>query len=162
MHESIVFIATQVLSTEVLVGVVALVMLDLLRRGYTYAAICIAVSTILMMLSVTLLKEVFMVPRPAGALLALESYAFPSGHGAGVLFLSGVLYYYASLVRWVPLRMVLPTVVVLVFLVGASRVYLGVHTPLQVFAGYTLGAVWVGVLFALLEWRKSTKSGTNW
>lgn len=161
MNGIIVFIATQVLSTEVFVGVIALVVLDLFRRGYTHAAVCIALSTVFMMLSVTVLKEIFMIPRPAWALVSLDSYAFPSGHGAGVMFLAGVLYYYARLVLRTRTIVIMSVLTALVFVVGASRVYLGVHTPLQVFAGYMLGALWVGVFFAVLQKRKSTKSGTD-
>jgi undecaprenyl-diphosphatase len=74
----------------------------------------------------------------------VDSYSFPSGHAivAMVLYLTlGAL-----LARFVTTRMqkiyVLGTAVLLAFIVGLTRVYLGVHYPTDVLAGWTVGLLW--------------------
>jgi undecaprenyl-diphosphatase len=99
----------------------------------------------------TVLKIAFERPRPDlvphGSLVSTAS--FPSGHSmmAAVVYLTlGAL-----LARVEPDRrvkvFVLATAVLLTLLVGVSRVYLGVHWPTDVLAGWTVGAGW-----ALLFW----------
>jgi undecaprenyl-diphosphatase len=79
----------------------------------------------------------------------VSSASFPSGHSmmAAVVYLTlGVL-----LARVEPRRRtkayVLSVAVILTLLVGVSRVYLGVHWPTDVLAGWSVGAGW-----ALLCW----------
>ena len=101
----------------------------------------------------TVLKVVFERPRPD--LVPHGSYvstaSFPSGHSmmAAVVYLTlGAL-----LARVEPDRrvkvLVLTAAVVLALLVGVSRVYLGVHWPTDVLAGWTVGGGWA-VLFWLV------------
>ena len=72
-------------------------------------------------------------------------FAFPSGHAQHAASVWGLL---ASFSRqpWVRLA-----VVYLAFLIGVSRVYLGVHFPSDVVAGWLVGSL---VLGAFLRWRE--------
>jgi len=101
-----------------------------------------------------LLKEVFARERPEPLpCLWVSSPSFPSGHAvlAAVVYLTlGIL-----LARLEP-RLLLKTyflgvMMALAFLVGLSRVYLGVHYPTDVLAGWTVGLVW-GLLCWLAAW----------
>ncbi|AKF07030.1 phosphatase PAP2 family protein [Sandaracinus amylolyticus] len=101
-----------------------------------------------------LLKELFARERPrlvADAIVSTTS--FPSGHSA----LSAVVYLtlaalLARLVERRRLRAYIVGVAALVtFLVGVSRVALGVHFPSDVLAGWTLGLAW-----ALFCWTAMT------
>lgn len=97
-------------------------------------------------------KDVFDRPRPE--LVPYGSYvhtaSFPSGHSmmAAVAYLSlGVL-----IARVQPSRrlkaFIILIAVMLTVLVGISRVYLGVHWPTDVLAGWLAGAAWAAICFA--------------
>jgi undecaprenyl-diphosphatase len=97
------------------------------------------------------LKAAFSRPRPniVGHEMYASQSSFPSGHA----MLSAVTYLTlgALLMRVQPRRRVkaylLVVSVTLTVLVGVSRVYLGVHWPTDVLAGWAAGATW-----ALLWW----------
>jgi undecaprenyl-diphosphatase len=101
-------------------------------------------------------KDVFDRPRPE--LVPYGSYvhtaSFPSGHSmmAAVAYLSlGVL-----IARVQPSRrlkaFIILIAVMLTVLVGISRVYLGVHWPTDVLAGWLAGAAWAAICFAVAQY----------
>jgi len=94
----------------------------------------------------TLLKLGYGRPRPDLVPHGVEVYtaSFPSGHalGAAVVFLTlGGLLSWSQPSRRIKIY-ILSTAVTLTILVGVSRVYLGVHWPTDVLAGWTVGAAW--------------------
>jgi undecaprenyl-diphosphatase len=92
------------------------------------------------------LKQFFARPRPSlvTGLTRVQLASFPSGHSmlAAVVYLTlGALL--AGLVEPMRLKMYTLTVAMfMAFLVGMSRVYLGVHYPTDVLAGWCAGLSW--------------------
>ncbi len=110
------------------------------------------------------LKSIFQRPRPGLPQLdAAPGYSFPSGHAivtAALLFTLALVYYRHTNSRTG--RMLALTVAsLLVLLVGISRVYLGVHYPSDVVAGWALGGLLVVVIAFLIHLgsRKSQGRG---
>ena len=75
----------------------------------------------------------------------LTSFSFPSGHATGIAAAAGVVIVLAGLlVRRRRLRRTLMLVALgLAVLVGLDRIFLGVHNPSDVLAGFGVGAFWV-------------------
>lgn len=101
------------------------------------------------------LKELFDATRPPAVLAAdafnligpaRERVSFPSGHSVTVAVFCGVLILHT---RWIEWRVLL---LLIAILVGLSRVAVGVHWPIDVVAGLTLGA-----LAALIGGRLATR-----
>ncbi len=86
------------------------------------------------------LKSVFSWPRPSVALpeigmYHLTSYGFPSGGAQSALFIGGLIIYYWKN-RWA-----LPLGLSYIVLFSFTRLYLGVHYPLDVLGGWLIGLV---------------------
>ncbi len=84
-----------------------------------------------------------------------HSYSFPSGHSLASLCFYGMLAGIitrrvrngvARIVIWLGAAL-------LVAGIGFSRIYLGVHYPTDVVAGYLAATVWVGALVSVDRWR---------
>jgi len=101
------------------------------------------------------LKLLFERARPVldlGYNLRLDSFSFPSGHSSGAMITYGLLAYLAWLSLPAPWN--IPVAVVLVIIpivVGVSRVYLGVHYPSDVLAGWLLGLVMLAVVIFIVR-----------
>ena len=94
-------------------------------------------------------------PRPAffTPLLHEGGYSFPSGHSLIAIVVYGLLGYFAlHLVHNRAGRLAVRVVTVLiVVLIGVSRVYVGVHFPTDVLAGWTAGVPWLIACLGLHE-----------
>ncbi|WP_404346474.1 phosphatase PAP2 family protein [Sutcliffiella horikoshii] len=94
----------------------------------------------------TLLKTIFSRDRPSlDHVVEAGFYSYPSGHSMNSMAFFGAIAFLCYLIikqSW--LRNTLMTVCfVLIGLIGFSRVYLGVHYPLDVLGGYLMGASWI-------------------
>lgn len=89
------------------------------------------------------LKDIFKRERPAAEfqLVSESSFSFPSGHSFASAMIypltAYVLMRYTNLGRYP--KSVTTIVAVIVFSIGFSRIYLGVHFLTDVIAGYSLG-----------------------
>jgi undecaprenyl-diphosphatase len=119
------------------------------KRG---AAILVLGSVIGGVVLSTILKLGIDRPRPdlVVHLVEVHTASFPSGHAmlSAVVYLTlGGLLSRVERPRRIKIY-VLSVAVILTLLIGVSRVYLGVHWPTDVLAGWCAGATW-----AMLCWR---------
>lgn len=76
------------------------------------------------------------------------SFSFPSGHAMGSMTLAAVLVLLSWHSRWRwPVSV---AAVVFAVLVGASRVYLGVHFPSDILAGWSAAVAWTFGVYAVV------------
>lgn len=133
--------------------VVTVALLVVARRPWSAAFVALAAGGGLVLQA--LLKPLLQRPRPpvAGWLTDAGGWSMPSGHAlqSASLYLALAVVVVAVARPW---RVVVwTTAVVVVVLVGCSRVYLGVHWATDVLLGWLIGAVWVGALATAMRSR---------
>jgi YegS/Rv2252/BmrU family lipid kinase len=116
-------------------------------RRRARAALWVVVVMLGASLTTYFLKGVLQRRRPVWQepVTTLTSFSFPSGHATGIAAAAGVAIVLATaLVRRRGARRGVHTVAVaLALLVGLDRVFLGVHNPSDVLAGFAVGSFWV-------------------
>ncbi len=104
----------------------------------------------------TLLKDIYNRPRPE--LVPHGAYVFTASFPSGHSMMSAVTYLTlgALLARVQPRKRIkiylLTLASVLSVLIGLSRVYLGVHWPTDVLAGWTVGVTWALLCWLVARW----------
>jgi undecaprenyl-diphosphatase len=143
-------------------GVAVLSLVTLIVAGYLlivgkrHAMGLVIVATFTGLIASSLLKHVVGRTRPqlVPHLSSVYTSSFPSGHS----MLSAVVYLTLGslLARITPGRLVklylIGVATLLTFLVGLSRVYMGVHYPTDVLAGWTAGLVWAILCWLVARW----------
>jgi undecaprenyl-diphosphatase len=119
-----------------------------LLRGWRRGGILVGVTLTGALLLNWGLKTIFARVRPEAFFQyypAPESYSFPSGHAlVATCFFGGVAVLWSHRLRSrLAQTLVWAAALVSIFLIGVSRVYLGVHYPTDVIGGYAVGTVWV-------------------
>jgi undecaprenyl-diphosphatase len=137
--------------------IVAAICLLLYLRGLRLAA-PLAVLAGVSHLAVRWLKESVHRLRPELGIVpdGPVDPSFPSGHVTQYTVFLGLVAYLAwrrMRPGWAR-RAVIVVCLVMVVLIGPSRVYLGEHWPSDVLAGYLLGGGLVLVIIAVSEWRR--------
>jgi undecaprenyl-diphosphatase len=102
-----------------------------------------------------LLKHLFVRARPDMFHIIKETgYSFPSGHAMVSLCFYGMLAYLISqnISSWIWRVLVFMLTAIFIAAIGVSRIYLGVHYPTDVLAGYAAGSTWLFFCLSLLMW----------
>ncbi|MES2988232.1 MAG: phosphatase PAP2 family protein [Pseudomonadota bacterium] len=138
-------------SATILAFVVAAAAIFLALHQQMRSMALVLIATILGSVTVTIIKGIISRSRPdlIDRLMVEVSHSFPSGHAAN----SAIVYLTLATLLFpvMPDRrlraFVLGVALLLTFLIGISRVYLGVHWPSDVVAGWVFGGGW-----AMLWW----------
>ncbi len=152
MMRDLTALGSHAVVTLLTLGVCAFLAMD----GKNRAALLVLIAVGGAMIWSPLLKEGFQRARPD--LVAHGAYvytkSFPSGHAmlAAAAYLSmGALMARVQARRRLK-ALLLGFAVLLTLLVGISRVYLGVHWPTDVLAGWTAGGLWALLCWFLARW----------
>lgn len=92
-----------------------------------------------------IVKQIVQRPRPHHLpLIREDSFSFPSGHAMNsFVFYAAFSYFILRETKNTKIAIVISIVsVLLVLCIGLSRIYLGVHYPSDVVAGYIAGFIW--------------------
>ena len=131
------------------------------RDGYFLLTACFAGTVVNQFL-----KLMFRIPRPwvqdpkftivESARAEATGYSFPSGHTQNAVGTFGGI---ARMTRHVWLRIVC---IVIIVLTAVSRMYLGVHTPLDVGVSLVTGTALVLVLYPVFRSASEKRGGMYW
>lgn len=127
------------------------------RRLWLTAGLVLAATLLGSILSAQA-KLLFARPRPdlVDHLVEVRGLSFPSGHATN----SAIIYLTLALIisQVVPGRRtrayIIGVAVLLAGIIGISRVYLGVHWPSDVLAGWTIGSCWALAWWSLGAWLR--------
>jgi membrane-associated phospholipid phosphatase len=91
------------------------------------------------------MKLLFAKPRPElwPRLIAETSFSFPSGHAVGAMVVYGFISYIIAKELRQYQRYIYAIASILIIAIGLSRLYLGVHYPTDIIAGYGIGFLWL-------------------
>lgn len=154
-------------------GAVVIVALTLLILGYLWlcqryrVALLIAIATAGGQGLNAILKHAFARERPEATLHLVEvrSPSFPSGHSmaASIFYLTNGALLARTAKRRREKIYLMSCALLLTGVVGFSRVYLGVHYPTDVLAGWCAGAAWAIVCWFVADWlaRRGTLRKEN-
>ncbi len=122
------------------------------QNWFSIRVITISISSLVLML---LLKQLFQRKRPLSPLLkAAKGLSFPSGHAIMAVTFYGLLIYilqHTIEVNWIR-AISTALLVVLILLIGFSRVYLRVHYASDVLGGFIIGSLWLLIALAVIKW----------
>ena len=119
-------------------------------REAAFAIVALAGSALLNLSA----KQFFQRDRPSlwESIAPESTFSFPSGHAMGSMTLAAVLVLLCWQTRW--RWPMLAAALAFTGLVGLSRLYLGVHYPSDVLAGWAAGLAWVAGSYLVLFRRR--------
>ncbi|MDN6640254.1 MAG: phosphatase PAP2 family protein [Tetragenococcus sp.] len=142
-------------ATNIIILLLAMLFVLLYRKKYV-DAIWLSMSVAVVAGVITpLLKLFFARQRPTLEHLVVEtSYSFPSGHATATMIFYGALIFLVPLFTQTKIWQIsLQTfLAIFILLIGISRIYLGVHFPTDILAGYCESLTWL--LFTYPIYRK--------
>ena len=137
-------------------AMLAITTLLVLIKKNKKTSIFIAVNLICIFLSSQIFKFIFRRSRPSEIfLVSATGYSYPSGH----MMVSTAFYFYILYLIWITIKNKILKVIftiltiMLVFLIGFSRIYLGVHYTTDVLGGFFLALAYL-MLFIKFTTKK--------
>jgi membrane-associated phospholipid phosphatase len=162
--DAIALTITNLGNQNTVVSVFLVTLLILWWRGYRQEAKIFGLACLGGVVLNTQLKLFFSKPRPQlwQQLITETSFSFPSGHALGSLVLYGCIAYLLATRYPQSARIIYLITVIVVIAIGASRLYLGVHWPTDIIAGYGVGFLWLMMCITMLKLQKlALKTGIN-
>jgi undecaprenyl-diphosphatase len=130
------------LGSEVIIFSSVVIVIFLTKRKHRRESFIFSILLLMGMTTTIILKILLKVPRPhISALVVENSYSYPSGHALNSLLFYGIISYFIYHFTKNRTTSILVSILatILIFLIGISRIYLGVHHPSDVAAGFIAG-----------------------
>jgi undecaprenyl-diphosphatase len=108
-----------------------------------------------------ILKVSFHKPRPSLHRLIQETgYSFPSGHSMSAFALYATLAFllWKHIPTWTGRSWTISLCIIMILMIGISRIYLGVHYPSDVIGAYFASGFWFALSVWLFQWYKEFSS----
>ena len=159
-------VLTWIGSIKIFATSLVLVLIFLLLRRRQHSALLLGLT----MVGAFALNEILKLhfhrtrPRVSWSIGDEHTFSFPSGHSLFSSVLYGTLSYLAlrhatNLTRRIS---VIVPAILLVLGIGTSRIYLGMHFPSDVLAGYLTGMIWFGAIVAIDQvWCRTRDASTT-
>jgi undecaprenyl-diphosphatase len=122
--------------TLIVIGIILLIIMQ-----EKYISLNLFISLGIITLFTQIIKVIVKRPRPVGInLLQIGGYSFPSGHTTSAVSFYGLLIYFIYKSNFSKGKKIflISVLSLLIFLIGISRIYLGVHYASDVLAGFIL------------------------
>ena len=108
-----------------------------------------------------ILKQFFHRARPdLHRLIEIGGYSFPSGHAMNAFAVYGIITF--LLWRHIPSRLGRTILILIssgfIFMIGTSRIYLGVHYPSDIIGGYFASGFWLSLAIWFFQRYKEKRS----
>ncbi len=126
-------------TTLLVVGIALGLVLIYLKKWRRAALTILSITSTGFVLAV--LKDYFLRARPENAFELVSSFSFPSGHAsfAAAFFVIVGYLVVPKIKSWIKRELVFTLCVLMIFIVGLSRIVLNVHWASDVIAGWALG-----------------------
>ena len=149
LFDQIFLFFTTIGSVEYVLPITVLALAYLLYKKFRLNGLVLACGVGGAAAANVILKLIFHRDRPAfwHSLITETGYSFPSGHA----MMSSALVFCLIVLLW-NTNWRLPAIIIggiFVIMVGLSRVYLGVHYPTDIIAGWSVSLVWILIVTAI-------------
>ena len=135
--------------------VVIVILIFIFKRKYSYVLTAsILASTLLN----NALKLLFMRERPTWKLYSPHGYSYPSGHAMSSLAFYGlIIYLIIKYYKGKGKKIIIGLISLLIFIIGISRIYLGVHYFTDVIGAYLFDIGYLIIFITLIENKQLIK-----
>jgi membrane-associated phospholipid phosphatase len=126
----------------------------LLIRHHSWLSVRIAAISLSSLVLMLVLKKLFRRKRPLEPLLhAVRGLSFPSGHAIMAVSFFGLIIYIINNTAGNSSLITVLTIllVIMIFLIGFSRIYLRVHYASDVLSGFIIGTSWLLISLSILS-----------
>lgn len=142
-----IMLAITFFGSTVAVVVICLICIIIKRN----MGILISLNVALMTICNQIIKYYVARERPSVLRLVVEnSYSFPSAHAMVSLTLFGMIAY----LLWDQYKIASFLLIILIFFIGVSRIYLGVHYASDVIGGYLFALAYLTTIIPILKYHK--------
>lgn len=131
----------------ILITILALIVLKNKKIG-----LFLSLNLIVITIFQYILKAIFARLRPIDInLIEVTGFSFPSGHSLTAMAFFGFIIYlvYNSSLKYKKVYII--ALIILILLIGLSRIYLGVHYPTDVLGGFTFSISYLIIYISLIK-----------